>query len=83
MKKTTKLSKLMDAYCKRVGVRMDQIRFLFDGDRIQPEQTPQSVKKKNVLLFLFVVFLVVVILIFTTSCVFTKYGIERFFFLYI
>eukprot|EP01084_Bolivina_argentea_P105258 188435_1 len=40
VKKTTKLKKLMDAYCARVGKEPGSIRFLFDGDRIAPESTP-------------------------------------------
>ena len=30
----------MSAYCKKVGADMDSVRFLFDGDRIRPDQTP-------------------------------------------
>lgn len=40
VKKTTKLKKLMDAYCARVGKEAGSIRFLFDGDRIAPNNTP-------------------------------------------
>ena len=42
VKKTTKLKKLMDAYCARVGKEAGSIRFLFDGDRIAPESTPHQ-----------------------------------------
>ena len=42
VKKTTKLKKLMDAYCARVGKEAGSIRFLFDGDRIAPESTPSQ-----------------------------------------
>jgi small ubiquitin-related modifier len=40
VKKTTKLKKLMNAYCNRVGKDIGSIRFLFDGERIEPESTP-------------------------------------------
>lgn len=42
VKKTTKLKKLMDAYCSRVAKEPGSIRFLFDGDRIAPDSTPQQ-----------------------------------------
>ena len=42
VKKTTKLKKLMDAYCARVGKEAGSIRFLFDGDRIQEDATPDQ-----------------------------------------
>merc|ERR1712137_580527 len=40
VKKTTHLKKLMNAYCNRVGKEINTVRFLFDGERIQPESTP-------------------------------------------
>jgi len=33
----------MEAYCSRVGVQPAHVRFLFDGARIAPEQTPGEV----------------------------------------
>lgn len=35
----------MDAYCQRNSIDPNSIRFLYDGQRIQPEQTPREVKK--------------------------------------
>lgn len=32
----------MDAYCARVGKEAGSIRFLFDGDRIAPDSTPND-----------------------------------------
>ena len=32
----------MNAFCQRQGVALSSVRFLFDGDRINPEQTPDS-----------------------------------------
>merc|ERR1712039_908726 len=40
IRKTTPMKKLMGAYCERQGVSLDSIRFLFNGQRIQPEQDP-------------------------------------------
>ena len=39
-KRTTALSKLMNAYCQRQGMDMKSVRFLFDGERLQEHQTP-------------------------------------------
>lgn len=43
VKKTTSFKKLMDAYCKRTGVDPASVRFLFDGVRLQPDETPLDV----------------------------------------
>lgn len=47
----------MEAYCGRQGVDISSIRFLYDGQRVQPDQTPKEVKilsvfLKNLLIFL-------------------------------
>lgn len=42
IKKHTSLKRLIDAYCQRQGVSSTAIRFLFDGRRIQPDQTPKD-----------------------------------------
>ena len=36
----TQFASLMYAYCHRQGVSVNAVRFLFDGQRVQPEQTP-------------------------------------------
>ncbi|KJE88408.1 ubiquitin [Capsaspora owczarzaki ATCC 30864] len=43
IKKTTKMSKLIDAYCQRVGINPASVRFLFDGARINGDQTAADV----------------------------------------
>jgi hypothetical protein len=43
IKKTTRLEKLMMAYCQRLGQSFDAVRFMFDGDRINKEQTPNDI----------------------------------------
>ncbi|KAJ1655075.1 SUMO protein smt3 [Coemansia sp. RSA 2681] len=42
IKTSTKLSKLMTAYCSRTGQTMGSVRFLVDGQRISPDDTPQG-----------------------------------------
>jgi hypothetical protein len=37
----------MNAYCKKVGADVESVRFLFDGQRVKPEQTPEDVNKKT------------------------------------
>ena len=34
----------MDAYCERQGKSIESLRFLYDGERIRPEQTPEDVR---------------------------------------
>ncbi len=43
IKRSTKLEKLMNAFCDRQGKSMTTVRFLFDGQRVQPADTPDSV----------------------------------------
>ena len=44
MKKTTPMSKIFDAYCKRLGIDAKKIRFMFDGKRITEEETPKMLE---------------------------------------
>ncbi|POY75873.1 hypothetical protein BMF94_0955 [Rhodotorula taiwanensis] len=39
VKRTTKLSKMMQAYCDRAGKSMGEIRFMHDGNKLVPEAT--------------------------------------------
>jgi hypothetical protein len=43
IKKTTQLSKLMNAFCDRQGKALASCRFLFDGARVTPQDTPEGV----------------------------------------
>jgi len=43
IKRQTPLRKLIDAYCQRQAKSASSIRFLYDGQRIQPDQTPEEV----------------------------------------
>jgi small ubiquitin-related modifier len=42
IKKTLPLSKVFDAYYNRTGVKPESVRFLFDGMRVNSEQTAES-----------------------------------------
>eukprot|EP00915_Cephaloidophora_sp_WS-2016_P003808 GHVH01005093.1.p1 GENE.GHVH01005093.1~~GHVH01005093.1.p1 ORF type:complete len:133 (+),score=25.30 GHVH01005093.1:107-505(+) len=44
IRRTTCLQKLMTAYCNRLGLPTDGVRFLFDGDRIRGDQTPEEIQ---------------------------------------
>ena len=46
-KPTTEMSKLMDAFCTRQGLAAADVRFLFDGDAIRREDTPQSLQMED------------------------------------
>lgn len=43
IKRTTALKKLMDAFCERQGKAPSSVRFLFDGSRVQPTDSPETV----------------------------------------
>ena len=47
IKKTTQLKKLMDAYCTRQGLANNQCRFIFDGERIKDDDTPEILEMEN------------------------------------
>jgi len=47
VKRTTQFRKLMEAYCSRVGAQPQHVRFLFDGDRIRPDQTPADLDMED------------------------------------
>ncbi|EDO45837.1 predicted protein, partial [Nematostella vectensis] len=47
IKKTTQLKKLKAAYCDRQGVQMNSVRFLFDGQRINDDQTPKQLEMED------------------------------------
>ena len=37
----------MDAYCQRQGLSANNVRFLFDGDRLHETQTPKELNMEN------------------------------------
>jgi hypothetical protein len=44
IKKSTKLNKLMRAFCERQGKDIQTVRFLFDGARVREDDTPNNVR---------------------------------------
>lgn len=47
IKKNTPLRKLMSAYCERTGVRMENMRFRFDGNPINETDTPAALEMED------------------------------------
>ncbi len=47
MKKKTALKKLMQAYCARESLQMDQMRFLFSGNKVRENQTPEVLEMED------------------------------------
>lgn len=43
IKRSTKLEKLMNAFCERQGKSPSAVRFLFEGSRVQQTDTPDTV----------------------------------------
>ena len=43
IKRTTQLKKLMDAFCERQGKAPNSVRFLFEGTRVGPTDSPETV----------------------------------------
>ena len=44
---TTPLQKVIDAYCSRMNVGQDTVRFLYDGDRIEGGKTPEMMHMED------------------------------------
>ena len=44
IKRSTPMRKLIDAYCKRQGVASNNVRFLFDGENIKADDTPDKLE---------------------------------------
>ncbi|KAJ9627962.1 SUMO protein smt3 [Taxawa tesnikishii (nom. ined.)] len=47
IKRTTQLKKLMDAFCERQGKTPSSVRFLFDGQRVNPTDNPESLDMQD------------------------------------
>ena len=41
-KKNTMMNKLMQSYSERKGVNLNVLRFVFDGTRVKPDDTPKD-----------------------------------------
>ena len=47
VKKTTKMSKIFDAYAGRKGVATATLRFMLDGERVQGDVTPKMLELED------------------------------------
>ncbi|KAK4143283.1 ubiquitin-related domain-containing protein [Dichotomopilus funicola] len=47
IKRSTKLDKLMTAFCERQGKSPASVRFLFEGQRVQPTDTPDTLEMQD------------------------------------
>jgi len=47
VKGTTKMQKVFDSNAQRKGVQVSALRFILDGERIQPEDTPKMLELEN------------------------------------
>ncbi|PKS11843.1 hypothetical protein jhhlp_001137 [Lomentospora prolificans] len=47
IKRSTKLEKLMSAFCDRQGKNMASVRFLFEGQRVQATDTPDTLEMQD------------------------------------
>jgi small ubiquitin-related modifier len=47
IKRSTQLKKLMDAFCERQGKAPNSVRFLFDGNRVQPQDSPDTLDMQD------------------------------------
>lgn len=44
IKKSTKMHKVFESYANRKGVQASSLRFLLDGERIEPDSTPKMLE---------------------------------------
>ncbi|KAI8927102.1 putative ubiquitin-like protein [Entophlyctis helioformis] len=47
IKRSTPLAKLMNAYCERQGKQRDMVRFMFEGQRVPDEATPDTLDMED------------------------------------
>jgi small ubiquitin-related modifier len=47
VKMSTQMAKLKKSYSERLGVPMTSLRFLFDGRRINDDETPKQLEMEN------------------------------------
>merc|ERR1712183_129086 len=47
VKQTTRMGKLKKSYSERVGVPVTSLRFLFDGRRINDDETPKALEMEQ------------------------------------
>jgi small ubiquitin-related modifier len=47
VKKSTKMSKIFDAYGQRRGLQATALRFMLDGERVLPDNTPKMLELED------------------------------------
>ncbi len=47
VKYSTQMGKLKKSYAERIGVPVSSLRFLFDGRRINDDETPKALEMEN------------------------------------
>ena len=47
VKRTTKFSKIRDAFCQKKAWDSGQVRFIFDGQRVNADDTPESLELED------------------------------------
>jgi small ubiquitin-related modifier len=47
VKRTTKFAKIRDAFCQKKSWVADQVRFVYDGQRLDPNATPEELDMEN------------------------------------
>ena len=47
VKRTTPLRRVIDGFCKRTGKDPSSMRFLYEGERISEDDTPESLGMEN------------------------------------
>ena len=45
--RTTKFEKIITIYCNRLGISSNQLRLVFDGNKIKATDTPQSLDMED------------------------------------
>ena len=41
------MGKLIDAYCKKQGLDRNSVRFLYDGNAVDPDKTPEELEMED------------------------------------
>ncbi|GAX13529.1 small ubiquitin-related modifier [Fistulifera solaris] len=47
IKKTTKMQKVFETYATRKGLQIASLRFLLDGERVEPTSTPKMLELED------------------------------------
>ncbi len=47
IKKSTPLKKLMERYCERLNILLNQANFVFEGEKVFPYNTPKQLNMRD------------------------------------